>query len=45
MDKHLVQAAFNYHRFPSLGKVSITPTKSMVNQRDLALAHSPGVAM
>jgi malate dehydrogenase (oxaloacetate-decarboxylating)(NADP+) len=45
MDEHLVQAALNYHRFPSPGKISITPTKSMVNQRDLALAYSPGVAI
>ena len=45
MDEHLVQSALNYHRFPSPGKISITPTKSMVNQRDLALAYSPGVAI
>jgi malate dehydrogenase (oxaloacetate-decarboxylating)(NADP+) len=45
MDEHLVQAALNYHRFPNPGKISITPTKSMVNQRDLALAYSPGVAI
>ena len=45
MDEHLVQSALNYHRFPNPGKISITPTKSMVNQRDLALAYSPGVAI
>ncbi len=45
MDEHLVQSALNYHRFPSPGKISVLPTKSMVNQRDLALAYSPGVAI
>jgi malate dehydrogenase (oxaloacetate-decarboxylating)(NADP+) len=45
MDEHLVQSALNYHRFPKPGKISITPTKSMVNQHDLALAYSPGVAI
>src|SRR3954467_13151982 len=44
MDEHLIQSALNYHRFPNPGKISITPTKRMVNQRDLALAYSPGVA-
>ena len=44
-DEHLVQSALNYHRFPIRGKSPITPTKSMVNQRDLALAYSPGVAI
>src|SRR5919112_1322049 len=44
-DEHLVQSALNYHRFPNPGKISITPTKSIVNQRDLALAYSPGVAI
>src|SRR3954471_21908002 len=44
-DEHLVQSALNYHRFPNPGKISITPTKSMVNQHDLALAYSPGVAI
>lgn len=45
MDEHLAQSALNYHCFPNPGKISITPTKSMVNQRDLALAYSPGVAI
>ncbi|MEO8935566.1 MAG: NADP-dependent malic enzyme [Burkholderiaceae bacterium] len=40
----LRQAALEYHEFPVPGKISIAPTKSMVNQRDLALAYSPGVA-
>lgn len=38
------QAALDYHRYPKPGKLEITPTKNMVNQRDLALAYSPGVA-
>jgi malate dehydrogenase (oxaloacetate-decarboxylating)(NADP+) len=37
-------AALEYHEFPTPGKVAITATKQMVNQRDLALAYSPGVA-
>jgi malate dehydrogenase (oxaloacetate-decarboxylating)(NADP+) len=40
----LRQAALEYHEFPTPGKVQITPTKQLVNQRDLALAYSPGVA-
>ena len=40
----LRQAALEYHEFPTPGKISIAPTKSLVNQRDLALAYSPGVA-
>src|SRR5450755_3220917 len=38
------QAALDYHEFPTPGKVSITPTKQLSNQSDLALAYSPGVA-
>ena len=37
-------AALDYHEFPTPGKISIAPTKSLTNQRDLALAYSPGVA-
>ena len=37
-------AALDYHEFPVPGKVAIAATKQMVNQRDLALAYSPGVA-
>ncbi len=37
-------AALEYHEFPTPGKISIAATKQMVNQRDLALAYSPGVA-
>jgi malate dehydrogenase (oxaloacetate-decarboxylating)(NADP+) len=40
----LRQAALEYHEFPTPGKIAIAATKSMVNQRDLALAYSPGVA-
>jgi malate dehydrogenase (oxaloacetate-decarboxylating)(NADP+) len=38
------QAALAYHEFPTHGKISVTPTKQLVNQSDLALAYSPGVA-
>ena len=38
------QAALEYHEFPRPGKISVTPTKQLTNQRDLALAYSPGVA-
>ncbi|MEY2891678.1 MAG: hypothetical protein RJA98_1586, partial [Pseudomonadota bacterium] len=37
-------AALEYHEFPTPGKIAIAATKQMVNQRDLALAYSPGVA-
>jgi malate dehydrogenase (oxaloacetate-decarboxylating)(NADP+) len=37
-------AALEYHEFPTPGKISITPTKQVTNQRDLALAYSPVVA-
>jgi malate dehydrogenase (oxaloacetate-decarboxylating)(NADP+) len=37
-------AALEYHEFPTPGKISVTPTKQLSNQRDLALAYSPGVA-
>ncbi|MEO3714584.1 NADP-dependent malic enzyme [Roseateles flavus] len=40
----LRQAALEYHEFPTPGKIAVTPTKQLVNQRDLALAYSPGVA-
>ena len=36
--------ALEYHEFPTPGKISIAPTKALANQRDLALAYSPGVA-
>ena len=41
----LARAAIEYHSYPTAGKISVTPTKSMTNQRDLALAYSPGVAV
>ncbi len=44
MDEQLRQAALNYHRLPEPGKISVTPSKPMLTQRDLALAYSPGVA-
>ena len=37
-------AALEYHRSPQPGKISVTPSKPLANQRDLALAYSPGVA-
>ncbi len=40
----LRRQALEYHEFPTPGKVAISATKQMVNQRDLALAYSPGVA-
>ena len=44
MDDQLRLAALEYHRLPTPGKISVTPTKGLINQRDLALAYSPGVA-
>ena len=43
-EQALRDAARDYHRFPTKGKISVTPTKPLVNQRDLSLAYSPGVA-
>ena len=40
----LREAALEYHQFPTPGKISVTPTKHLTNQHDLALAYSPGVA-
>src|SRR5689334_31061 len=40
----LRDAAHEYHRSPTRGKISIAPTKPLSNQRDLSLAYSPGVA-
>jgi malate dehydrogenase (oxaloacetate-decarboxylating)(NADP+) len=40
----LREAALEYHRSPTPGKISVTPTKALSNQRDLSLAYSPGVA-
>ena len=44
MDEHLRKSALDYHRLPTPGKISVVPTKGLINQRDLALAYSPGVA-
>ncbi len=44
MDDHLRQSALQYHRLPKPGKISIAPTKGLINQRDLSLAYSPGVS-
>src|SRR3989441_8259947 len=44
MEDQLQIAALEYHRLPTPGKISIAPTKALANQRDLALAYSPGVA-
>ena len=41
---NLRKAALEYHEFPTPGKVAISATKQLVNQHDLALAYSPGVA-
>jgi len=40
----LRDAALDYHRSPTRGKISVVPTKALLNQRDLSLAYSPGVA-
>lgn len=40
----LEEGALHYHRFPTPGKLSVEATKPLGNQRDLALAYSPGVA-
>jgi malate dehydrogenase (oxaloacetate-decarboxylating)(NADP+) len=42
--QQLRAAALEYHQIPRPGKIAVTPTKSVLNQRDLALAYSPGVA-
>ena len=44
MAEDLKEAALFYHRNPRPGKLEINPTKPLGNQRDLALAYSPGVA-
>ncbi len=43
-EQALREAAREYHRSPTRGKISVTPTKPLSNQRDLSLAYSPGVA-
>ncbi|MDH4188880.1 MAG: NADP-dependent malic enzyme [Betaproteobacteria bacterium] len=44
MEEQLKNSALEYHRTPRPGKISVLPTKQLTNQRDLALAYSPGVA-
>ncbi len=45
MDEELRTSALEYHRLPRPGKIAILATKQLTNQRDLALAYSPGVAI
>ncbi len=44
MDPQLRQAALEYHEFQQPGKIEVIATKGLSNQRELALAYSPGVA-
>jgi len=44
VDEQLKQNALDYHRRSPPGKISVAPTKQLTNQRDLALAYTPGVA-
>ncbi len=44
MTENLDEAALEYHRAPKAGKLEVVATKPLANQRDLALAYSPGVA-
>ena len=44
MKDSLKKASIEYHELPTPGKISISPTKALINQRDLSLAYSPGVA-
>ena len=44
MDPQFRKQALQYHEKGSPGKIAVTPTKQLTNQRDLALAYSPGVA-
>jgi malate dehydrogenase (oxaloacetate-decarboxylating)(NADP+) len=43
-DIQLREAALEYHRLPTRGKIEVVATKALSNQRDLSLAYSPGVA-
>jgi malate dehydrogenase (oxaloacetate-decarboxylating)(NADP+) len=43
-DKDIREASLEYHRAFPPGKISILPTKQLTNQRDLAMAYTPGVA-
>jgi malate dehydrogenase (oxaloacetate-decarboxylating)(NADP+) len=44
VDEQLRRNALEYHRRNPPGKISVAPTKQLTNQRDLALAYTPGVA-
>ncbi|MBI1206579.1 MAG: NADP-dependent malic enzyme [Azospirillum sp.] len=44
MSSSLDESALEYHRSQPPGKIAVMPTKPLANQRDLALAYSPGVA-
>ena len=44
MDETLTKMALDYHAYPTPGKISVVPTKTLANQDDLSLAYSPGVA-
>ncbi|MEY4863412.1 MAG: hypothetical protein RLZ51_1507 [Pseudomonadota bacterium] len=44
LNPDLRRAALEYHEQGQPGKISVTPTKQLTNQRDLALAYYPGVA-
>jgi malate dehydrogenase (oxaloacetate-decarboxylating)(NADP+) len=44
MENDITAAALEYHTSPTPGKIAVVSTKALVNQRDLALAYSPGVA-
>ncbi|WP_295492206.1 NADP-dependent malic enzyme [uncultured Ralstonia sp.] len=43
-EAELRRAALEYHRSPTRGKIEVRSTKTLINQRDLSLAYSPGVA-
>jgi len=40
----LRKAALDYHEYPTPGKIAVAASKQLTNQRDLALAYTPGVA-
>jgi malate dehydrogenase (oxaloacetate-decarboxylating)(NADP+) len=44
MAQNIREASLAYHRKSPAGKISIAPTKALINQRDLAMAYTPGVA-
>ena len=44
MDDALRRSALEYHLRQPPGKIAVTPTKGLLNQADLALAYTPGVA-